>query len=124
MLVKIIRLKNGEDIICGIANKRGKKIEVHEPMTVDVEHRGPHAGQLIMTNWLPINLVMENKIVLHSEDVLTMMEPTEKFLEYYLNTLAKLNEILTAKEEVEGLSDNEITEILNAMEDPDNRIIH
>ena len=101
MMVKIIRLKSGEDIIgtCNLYND-DKEMDVHEPMTVDVETRGSYAGQLIMSNWLPINLIKDNKTTLNLQDVLFMLDPEDSFIEYYQNTVGKLKEVLKAKQEV------------------------
>jgi hypothetical protein len=123
MIVKIIRLKSGEDIIGSIINS-DNQIDIHEPMTVDVERRGTYAGQLIMSNWLPVNLIRDNKTTLNLEDILIMMDPEESFIEYYQNTVDKLKEVLKAKRDVQDMSDEQITEILNAMEDPESRVLH
>jgi len=125
MMVKIIRLKSGEDIIgtCNLYND-DKEMDVHEPMTVDVETRGSYAGQLIMSNWLPINLIKDNKTTLNLQDVLFMLDPEDSFIEYYQNTVDKLKEVLKAKQEVKDMSDEQITEILNAMESPESRVLH
>lgn len=124
MIVKIIRLKSGEDII-GMCNAFSKEeMDIHEPMTVDVERRGTYAGQLIMANWLPVNLIKDNKTTLKLEDVLIMMDPEDSFIEYYQNTVDKLKEVLKAKQDVQNMTDDEITEILNAMEDSESRVIH
>ena len=124
-MVKIIRLKSGEDIIgtCNLYND-DKEMDVHEPMTVDVETRGSYAGQLIMSNWLPINLIKDNKTTLNLQDILFMLDPEDSFIEYYQNTVDKLKEVLKAKQEVKDMSDEQITEILNAMESPESRVLH
>jgi len=125
MMVKIIRLKSGEDIIgtCNLYND-DKEMDIHEPMTVDVETRGSYAGQLIMSNWLPINLIKDNKTTLNLQDILFMLDPEDSFIEYYQNTVDKLKEVLKAKQEVKDMSDEQITEILNAMESPESRVLH
>lgn len=124
-MVKIIRLKSGEDIIgtCNLYND-DKEMDVHEPMTVDVETRGSYAGQLIMSNWLPINLIKDNKTTLNLQDILFMLDPEDSFVEYYQNTVEKLKEVLKAKRDVQDMSDEQITEILNAMESPESRVLH
>jgi hypothetical protein len=123
-MVKIVRLKSGEDIIgmCNVFSK--EEMDIHDPMTVDVERRGAYAGQLIMANWLPVNLIKDNKTTLKTEDILIMMEPEDSFIEYYQNTVDKLKEVLKAKQEVQDMTDSEITEILNAMENHEDRILH
>jgi hypothetical protein len=123
--IKILRLKNGEDIIAYIKSEDDINYDISEPMTVDVEVRGSNAGQLIMGNWLPVQLIKQNETTLKSEDILLMMEPQDHFLEYYMNAVDKLNKILEAKRETEKMTDEEITEILNALEGMDeDRVIH
>ena len=124
MMVKIIRLKSGEDII-GMCNAFSKEeMDIFEPMTVDVETRGTYAGHLIMANWLPVNLIKENKTTLKTEDVLFLLDPEDSFIEYYNNMVDKLKEALQAKRDVQDMSDEQITEILNAMENPESRVLH
>jgi len=124
MMVKIVRLKSGEDIIgmCNIFNDY--EMDILEPMTVDVETRGTYAGQLIMSNWLPVNLIKDNKTTLKMEDVLFLLDPEDAFIEYYQNMVDKLKEVLQAKRDVQDMSDEQISEILNAMEDPESRVLH
>lgn len=123
MIVKIIRLKSGEDIIGNIIDNMNS-LDIFEPMTVDVETRGTYAGQLIMSNWLPVNLIKDNRITLKTEDVLLMMDPEDSFIEYYQTMVDKLKEVIQAKRDVQDMSDEQITEILNAMENPESRVLH
>lgn len=120
--IKILRLKNGEDIIGYVTSEDNQFYDIMEPMTVDVETRGANAGHLIMYNWLPIQLIKENMTTLKSEDILTILEPEEQFMEYYSNMVEKLNNILQAKQEVKSMSEEQITEILNSMEQ--DRVLH
>ena len=123
--IKIIRLKNGEDIIGFIKSEDDMTYDVSEPMTVDVEVRGSNAGHLLMANWLPVQLIKKNETQIKSEDILTMMEPEENFIEYYMNTVDKLNKILEAKKEAAAMTDEEVTEILNALEGVgEDRVLH
>ena len=55
--IKIVRLKNGEDIV-GQLYDIEDSYDVIEPMTVDVEYRGKEAG-LVMRHYLPIQLVKQ-----------------------------------------------------------------
>jgi alpha-galactosidase/6-phospho-beta-glucosidase family protein len=123
-MVKIIRLKSGEDII-GMCNFfSNSEMDIFEPMTVDVETRGTYAGQLIMANWLPVNLIKDNKTTLKTEDILLTMDPEDSFIEYYTTMVDKLKEALQAKRDVQDMSDEQISEILNAMENPESRVLH
>ena len=123
-MVKILRLKSGEDIIGSILAD-DKTYIVMEPMTVDVEVRGSNAGTLVMGNWLPVQLIKDNAATINLEDVLTLLEPQDHFVEYYNNTVDKLRKIIKAKEEAEQMTDDEITAVLDAYENMDeNRLLH
>lgn len=127
-MINIIRLKNGEDII-------GRTLEpiqvkninesfiVYEPLSVIVEQRGGQQG-LVMSHWVPISLVKHNEASINPCDVLTVFEPNEEFTEYYTNTVEKLNKLINEKEDVDKLSDNEIMDILESLEDISNQSIH
>lgn len=117
--IKILRLKNGEDIIGYVKSENNITYDISEPMTVDVEVRGSNAGHLIMNNWLPVQLIKLNEVTIKSEDILLIMEPQDHFVEYYMDTVDKLKMILDAKREAANMTDEQLTEILNALEDMD-----
>ena len=59
--IKIVRLRNGEDIIGSLANVCNGNMDIIEPMSVAVEE-GPHA-RLIMSHWLPVQLIKKNETI-------------------------------------------------------------
>lgn len=115
--IKIVRLQNGEDIIGNLTDlyDTGNYI-VEEPMTVGLEYRGKEAG-LLMHHWLPVQLIKKNEITIEQKDILGVLEPSEEFCEYYLNTVEKIKALLAAKDLVNGLEDVEIDEIMEAYEE-------
>lgn len=119
--IKIVRLKNGEDIVGQLFDYKDTdgKIEsydVIEPMTVDVEYRGKEAG-LVMRHWLPVQLVKHNEINIKTDDVLCLLEPSDDFAEYYVNTVEKIHDLLKAKNLVDSLDDSEVNDIMDALEE-------
>ena len=122
-MIQIIRLKNGEDIIGQVSANTGD-YEIQEPMSVSVEHRGRESG-LVMEHWLPVQLIDVNKTVIKKEDVLTTFIPNKEFSEYYENTVERLERLLKVRKEVEEMSDDQISEIMEDLLDKDiNRIYH
>ena len=113
--IKIVRLKNGEDIVGQITNV-DDAYDVIEPMTVDVEYRGKEPG-LIMRHWLPIQLVKYNEITIKQTDVLCVLEPSEDFAEYYMNTVEKVHDLLKARNLVDELDDDEVNDIMDALDE-------
>ncbi len=109
-MIRIFRLKNGEDIIGVISaepNDQKGNITISEPMAVGIENRKGEAG-LVMQHWLPVQLITKNETVLNLQDVLTMFEPNAEFTEYYINTVEKINELLKAKKIADEMSDEEL----------------
>jgi hypothetical protein len=120
--IKIVRLKNGEDII-GNLNLINDEYEIMEPMSVNVVMKGQESG-LVMSHWLPVQLIKKNEIKINSRDVLTMFEPNDEFAEYYINTVEKIKDLLKAKNLADSMTDEEIEDIMDALEDGDGQTLH
>jgi hypothetical protein len=118
-MIRIVRLQNGEDIVANIINKESGIYTVQEPMTVNIDYRGKEAG-LVMHHWLPVQLVKKNEIDLADKDIICMVEPAEEFCEYYLSTVERIKELLSAKNLVESLDEEEVNNIMDAYEEMDN----
>ena len=120
--IKIVRLKNGEDII-GVLNDIDGEYEITEPMSVSVVQKGHQSG-LVMSHWLPVQLIKKNEIKINSCDVLTVFEPNDEFAEYYTNTVEKINELLKAKSLADEMTDEEIEDIMDALDDGEGQTLH
>ena len=116
-MIRIVRLQNGEDIIGNMTTLYDiGKYTVEEPMTVDIDYRNKEAG-LIMHHWLPVQLIQKNEITLDVKDVLGILEPNDEFCEYYLHTVEKIKELMAAKDVVDSMEDEEIEEVMDALEE-------
>lgn len=120
--IKIVRLKNGEDII-GNLNMVNDEYEITEPMSVNVVIKGQESG-LVMSHWLPVQLIKKNEIKINTRDVLTVIEPNDEFAEYYTNTVEKIKMLLKAKNIADEMTDEEIDDIMDAMEDGEGQTLH
>jgi len=123
--VKIVRLKNGEDIVGQLTANGISAYDVTEPMTVGLEFQGKELG-LVMRHWLPIQLIKKNEISLEKQDILCLIEPADDFCEYYVNTIKKIQDLMKAKKMVQNMSDEEINDALQQFEDlnHDGNILH
>jgi hypothetical protein len=110
--IKIVRLKNGEDIIGDVTANGIQYFDIDEPMAFEVDCRGNHSG-LVMRHWLPVQLLKKNHIQLNVHDVLCVLEPDEEFSEYYMNTVEKIKRLLEAKNSVQDMSEEEIQQIVD-----------
>ena len=121
--VKIVRLKNGDDIIGSVNTEYG--ICISEPMLVHLNFRNSEPqGVLQLAHWLPVQLVKKNEAMLHPDSVLTMLEPEDEFKEYYINAVEKIKSLMEVKNNMEQLDDQEIMEIMESMKLDRNQIIH
>jgi len=103
--VKIIRLKNNDDIICLCETKEGY-IDVEHPYLIKIEIEVKKSTQiLVLKHWLPINLVEENKACLFLENVMLTLSPKIDIEEYYLNMLL-IKEDSLSKDDIKVLLEN------------------
>jgi len=114
--IKIVRLKNGEDIIGQLTANGMNSYDVVEPMSIGLDFRGKEVG-LMMRHWLPIQLIKKNEIVLDKNNILCVIEPADEFCEYYTNTIKKIQDLLKAKQIVNEMSDEEINDALEHFEE-------
>lgn len=121
--IKIVRLKNGEDIIGTLSDAVDGDYEISEPMSVALVSKGHQSG-LVMSHWLPVQLIKKNEIKINSRDVLTMFEPNDEFAEYYTNTVEKIKELLKAKSLADEMTDEEIEDIMDALDDGEHQTLH
>mgnify|MGYP006267418523 CR=1 FL=1 len=121
-MIQILRLKSGEDIIGEVFTDTGD-YQIQEPMSVSIEYRGNESG-LVMNHWLPVQLINRNETFIKKEDVLTTFLPNDEFAEYYTHTVERLDRLLKVKKEVEALSDDEISEIMEDMLDGKDKTYH
>jgi hypothetical protein len=93
MNVKVIRLKTGEDVIAHMESTHETDIiSLWYPMNVQILNRTKFT-QILLTHFLPFEIVEDNLCTINFGDVLLVLEPKESFKEYYIKTVEKLMEI-------------------------------
>jgi hypothetical protein len=105
--INIIRFKDGLDVICSMENINAIQIKITDPMIFEIRN-----GNLLLQNWLPVDIMKNNSVVIGVENILCVFEPNDDFLEYYVNTIQKVNEILKNKQ---SQSEEEITNLMEAI---------
>jgi hypothetical protein len=90
--IRILRLKNGEDIITYIEEIDKFNFILREPMVVLVKFDNRTGRQTILIdNWLPKTVIRNNEALITESEILTMMEPTAEFSEYFETAIGSLN---------------------------------
>jgi tRNA 2-selenouridine synthase SelU len=125
--LQILRLKNGEDIIGSVQQfSANGNFEIVEPMIVELQFRG-NQSNLVMAHWLPVQLINKNQTVIGGDEVLATFEPSKDFAEYYVNTVQRIHDVIKQKElasHMDDMSDEEMMEVMNALENISNQTIH
>lgn len=123
MNVKIIRLKNGEDIIGDVITDESNMITVFDPMCFVIDNSREHV-KLLLDHWLPFQAIKSNQITFPSNEIFGTMDPTDEFFDYYIAAIDKMYSVLDAQEKVSNMSDLEILESIIAMQEMDKETIH
>jgi hypothetical protein len=94
--IKFIRLVTGEDIVANcLINDETQYVDIENPMKVVISRfNNSRKSILIMMPWLPLEVIADEYATLKYEDILTMVDPKESFIEYYCNTVDKYNELI------------------------------
>ena len=114
--VKIVRFKDGLDVICFYETLNNEYVDVKEPMMFEVRNMN-----LVMQQWLPIAMIKENRTSVKIEDILCVMEPSDDFKEYFQTTVEKVNDSIQKKKNSSTDEEKEyMMEVLSAMDEMDN----
>jgi hypothetical protein len=128
--VKLIRLKSGEDIIAYIEQVDKLNFVIREPMVVLTKQDNRTNKHIIMMDhWLPVPLIRHNEAFITENEIVTMLEPTSDFSEYYENAVTNMKQILTfntssSDEEERNLTREEMLMMLEAVGPDTTELIH
>jgi hypothetical protein len=132
--VKILRLTTGEDIVA-LCLFDDESVTVDNPMKVYI-NRNAEAGKtmLIMLPWLPLEIVQDEYAHISLNDIITVIEPKESFVEYYFDTVSRYQVLIEKQErevqaddvleDQEDLDDEAIEEILEILKERKKYSIH
>ena len=111
--VKIVRLQNGTDVIANVEEILEGQYLVTDPMIFDVTNRGS-VSHIMLSFFLPIQLVQKNEIVLSSKDILFITSPSDDFIEYYENSVDNLKK-MDAESEFENEVQSELQDKIKSL---------
>lgn len=125
--IKVLRLKSGEDIIAYLEQVDKLNFIVREPMVVLVKSDMKSGKQIIMMDhWLPAPLLKHNEAFLAENEIVTILEPTSEFSEYFENAVDAIHKAKTVREESsdeEEMNKDLMTMMLDSV-GPDISIVH
>lgn len=135
--LKFIRLKTGDDIVatCMIDEDNGW-VDMENPMRVVVTRMNiASKAVLAMMPWLPLELVANEYASVKLDDIITMVDLSDSFAEYYRNALQEwqqntspvddpFGEDQGEDEEESPYEENVLQDILESLQDSKKRTIH
>ena len=115
---QIIKLSNGENIICDIKdqNKSDIILEVTAPLKMDIKSRVTEAGieeGLALTRWVQ-PFTDEKDIPINKATIVTMVPASlgmSKYYEYILQNIRKMKLVTSTTEDIEEPSSEELSQI-------------
>jgi hypothetical protein len=114
--IKIIRLQNGEDVISLCKqDEEDDGVTLINPMYLMYKRLPTGKGIMMMGPWMPLELIEGNATWIYNQDILTIMTPSSKVVEYY-------NQSVEETDRGNYKSDEEIDDVLeefSSMEEDD-----
>jgi len=109
--IKIVRLQSGEDIIADyLEDTEGSTILLTNPMSLMFKRLPTGKAVMLMSPWLPLELVENTSARLFSQDVLTVFEPKAQLIEYYNTTVIEVEQDMYNDDSLDEVDDDDITE--------------
>jgi hypothetical protein len=108
--IKIIRLQSGEDVIADYTQVEGdSSVLLTNPMCLIFKRMPTGRAVMLMSPWLPLELVEKNEAWLFEADILSIFQPKSQIIDYYTNTVKEVQDDML-QEEMHGQSLTNITD--------------
>lgn len=118
--IKILRFKDGLDVICKITEETIVSIDIEDPMLFEVRN-----SNLMIQQWLPVATTKYNKVSIKHSDILFIIEPNDHFKEYYEGLVSKINDVVE-NHDIRNASMDKIKKLMEEIESSDNgnQLVH
>jgi hypothetical protein len=90
--IKIVRLQSGEDVIADFNDDNEGAITLTNPMSLLFKRMPTGRAIMMMSPWLPLELVEDNIACIYSQDILSIFQPKQSIIDYYTNTVMEVEE--------------------------------
>lgn len=107
--IKIVRLQSGEDIIADYtSDDSDSSVILNNPMSLIFKRLSSGKSVMMMSPWIPLEIVENTSARIFSLDVLAVFEPKPHIIEYYNTTVVEVEEDMYASGDgLEELDDDE-----------------
>lgn len=119
--VKIVRFKDGLDVITTRTTISDDLIELDNPMMFELRN-----SHLVMEQWLPLAVMEGDTVTIQSKEILCEMNPNSEFAEYYVETIRRLKRALRQEQEEprDEIGMRDMLTALIELETANNVVIH
>jgi hypothetical protein len=90
--IKIVRLQSGEDVIANYADDDEGSITLTNPMSLMFKRMPTGRAVMMMSPWLPLELVEDNVACIYAQDILSVFQPKQSIIDYYNTTVTEVEE--------------------------------
>ena len=90
--IKIVRLQSGEDVIANYNDDQEGSITLTNPMSLMFKRMPTGRAVMMMSPWLPLELVEDNVACIYAQDILSVFQPKQSIIDYYNTTVTEVEE--------------------------------
>jgi hypothetical protein len=90
--IKIVRLQSGEDVIANYTDDEEGSITLVNPMSLMFKRMPTGRAVMMMSPWLPLELVEDNVACIYAQDILSVFQPKQSIIDYYNTTVTEVEE--------------------------------
>ena len=112
-------------------------VMLKDPMTIIFKRLPTGQSVLMISPWLPIELIQNNMATIYTDDILTVVEPKSVLIEHYCKMVNDLNKYIDDDEDTlrrhlaeleedmeDDLGEEDLEEVLEALKERKNNNIH
>ena len=131
--IKILRLKDGEDIITAYhIDEKSNVVVMDNPMIIFFKRMGMGKSIVMMNPWLPLEIVEQNIAKIYANEIMTIIEPKQSLVQYYLQSVKESKEMVEMNskmidEALLNMADEEESdeeEMLQAVKESKRNLLH
>lgn len=135
--IKLVRLRSGEDILSVYKEDlETEMVMLKDPMTIIFKRLPTGQSVLMISPWLPVELIQNNTATIYTDDILTVIEPKSVLIEHYIKMVNNLNQFIDdddnmlrrhlseLEDDMEEDLEEDVEEILEALKEKKSNNIH
>ena len=106
--IKLVRLNTGEDVIASVSQTEDS------PMRLVLRRSPSGTTMMMMSPWLPIEVLSENVASVYLTDIITVLDVKDSLVEYYNNMVHQFD---VERQEKEEYMDEKLRETFDKEQD-------